>query len=69
MRENSINRLETVLQRPIMGEPSYRERHSWSETAKSWEDNLETLITEHPRIALVAAVACGLFLGWMVKRK
>lgn len=69
MRESSVNRLETAWQRPMMREAKVSERDSWSDVAKSWENNVETFITDHPRLALVTAVACGLLLGWMVKRK
>jgi ElaB/YqjD/DUF883 family membrane-anchored ribosome-binding protein len=42
---------------------------SWSEMAKAWEDNLKTLLADHPKLAIAAAAACGLAVGWLVKRR
>jgi len=69
MQNGPVNRLETAW--PTAG-PLDRggiELDSLSQSAKSWEGKVETFITDHPRLALGAAAACGLLLGWMVKRK
>jgi len=42
---------------------------TWSDTAKSWEENVETILKDHPKLAIAAATAIGLALGWLVKRK
>jgi ElaB/YqjD/DUF883 family membrane-anchored ribosome-binding protein len=48
---------------------SPREEASWSDTAKSWEDDLKKFIGDHPKATLLAGAAVGLILGWLVKRK
>lgn len=45
------------------------EPQSWGEVAKSWEQQLEEFMGEHPKLTVAAAAAVGLMLGWMVKRK
>lgn len=41
----------------------------WSDSAKRLETNFETMLTQHPKLAIAAAAAIGLLLGWFVKRK
>lgn len=69
MQNGSVNRLETAWPGVPSDEASEGSMSTWGDTAKSWEDKLETIVTDHPRLALAAAVAGGLLLGWMVKRK
>ncbi len=45
------------------------EAMSWKKKAKTWEDNLESLLRKHPKVAIAAAAAVGIVLGWIVKRK
>jgi len=42
---------------------------TWKSKARTFEKEVETLMGDHPRLALVAAATAGLLLGWMVKRK
>ncbi len=70
MRESPVNRLETAWPpNPPAHDLISDERSSWSDAARSWEETLETFVTDHPRLSLGVAVTCGLVLGWMVKRK
>ena len=48
---------------------SPNEQLTWSETAKSWEEDLETFMGDHPKLTLLAAATIGLLLGWVVKRR
>jgi ElaB/YqjD/DUF883 family membrane-anchored ribosome-binding protein len=65
-----INRLESIWPPPRPVEVSGEsETGSWGERAKSWENKLESLMAEHPKVAIVTAAGIGLILGWMVKRK
>jgi ElaB/YqjD/DUF883 family membrane-anchored ribosome-binding protein len=68
MRGSPVNRLESVW--PKLSEADAPEKETtWGQTAKSWEHNLESFMTEHPKLTVAAAAALGLVLGWMVKRK
>jgi hypothetical protein len=69
MGEIKVNRLEVAWPRGTTPVKTGSGFATWSDAARSWEDNLETFITDHPRLTLATAVACGLLLGWMVKRK
>lgn len=69
MRQSSTNRLELAWTRPASRLATGSDHRTWSDTAKKWEENLGAFITDHPRLSLATAVACGLFLGWIVKRK
>ena len=42
---------------------------AWNKQARVWEGSLEDLLRKHPRVAIAAAAAVGLALGWIVKRK
>lgn len=65
-----INRLESIFPRSSKGNVAEAdEQAAWREKAKSWEHDLENLLAEHPKIAIGAAAAFGLVLGWLVKRK
>ena len=68
MQNGSVNRLETTWPAVAPNKTDDGTMSTWSNTAKSWEVKLETFVTDHPRLALTAAVASGLLLGWMVKR-
>lgn len=65
-----INRLESMWPRSEPAEVlARREAATWSGKAKRAEDTLEDLLTKHPRIAIAAAAAVGIALGWIVKRR
>jgi ElaB/YqjD/DUF883 family membrane-anchored ribosome-binding protein len=65
-----INRLESMWPRSERAEASAgREAATWSRKARSAEHTLEDLLTKHPRIAIAAAAAVGIALGWIVKRR
>ena len=65
-----INRLESIWPQPLSEAAADASKHgSWGDTAKSWEHSLEDVLAEHPHVAIVAAAAFGLVLGWLVKRK
>jgi ElaB/YqjD/DUF883 family membrane-anchored ribosome-binding protein len=49
--------------------PAGHEESSWRETAKTWEQQLENFMGDHPKLTLAAAATVGLLVGWMVKRK
>jgi hypothetical protein len=70
MRGSPVNRLEPHWpQTPVpVVAPPY-EHPSWREMAKSWEENLENFMGDHPKLTLTAAATIGLLLGWVVKRK
>lgn len=40
-----------------------------AEIAQNWLRQTEKAVKEHPGLALTAAVAIGVALGWIVKRK
>jgi ElaB/YqjD/DUF883 family membrane-anchored ribosome-binding protein len=44
-------------------------KHGWADSAKGWEHRLESLLAKNPKLAIAAAAAAGLVLGWIVKRK
>jgi ElaB/YqjD/DUF883 family membrane-anchored ribosome-binding protein len=70
MRNSPINRLEPHWPRAAAPEAEqYADESSWEKRAKSWEENLEDFMADHPKLTLAAAAALGLVLGWMVKRK
>ena len=70
MAANPVNRLEPHWpQTPEAFAPAESEETSWRETAKSWEQQLEHFMGDHPKLTLAAAATVGLLLGWMVKRK
>ena len=65
-----INRLESLWPRSTATETEDGGKDAtWSDTAKSWEENLETILRDHPKLAIAAATVVGLALGWLVKRK
>jgi ElaB/YqjD/DUF883 family membrane-anchored ribosome-binding protein len=65
-----INRLESIWPQSSSESAAEASKHtSWGDTAKSWEHSLEDLLAEHPKLAIGAAAAFGLVLGWLVKRK
>jgi len=65
-----INRLESMWPQSEPAEAAARrETASWGNRAKTWENDLEGLLRKHPRIAIAAAAAVGIALGWIVKRK
>jgi len=65
-----INRLESILPQSSREDATRVGRQtSWSDTAKSWEHNIEDLLAHHPKVAIGAAAAFGLILGWLVKRR
>jgi ElaB/YqjD/DUF883 family membrane-anchored ribosome-binding protein len=68
MRESPVNRLEPHWPQSTAAS-SPREGASWSDTAKSWEEDLKKFIGDHPKATLLAGAAVGLVLGWLVKRK
>jgi hypothetical protein len=68
MSSSHVNRLEPHWpQTPAAYPPP--EETSWRETAKSWEEQIENFMGDHPKLTLAAAATIGLLLGWMVKRK
>jgi len=69
MRGSPVNRLEDVW--PQIGEPEepLRESAFWKSKARRLENDAESFIEEHPQLALAAAAALGLVLGWVVKRR
>jgi ElaB/YqjD/DUF883 family membrane-anchored ribosome-binding protein len=65
-----INRLESMWPQSEAAEiAARREAASWSKQAKTWEENLESVLRKHPKVAIAAAAAVGIALGWIVKRK
>jgi hypothetical protein len=70
MPESPANRLEPYLIRYGARPPAPEiEPRSWGEVAEGWEQRLQSLLGEHPKLTVAAAAAVGLVLGWMVKRK
>ena len=70
MVDSPVNRLEKHwLREAVPVVPPQHDEPSWSETAKSWEENLENFMGDHPKLTLAAAATIGLLLGWLVKRK
>ncbi|HEX5472858.1 MAG TPA: hypothetical protein VFW73_13285 [Lacipirellulaceae bacterium] len=63
-----INRLESIWPKSAQA-TTEAGKPSWSDTVKRWERNAEEVIVEHSKLAIAAAVAAGLAIGWMVKRK
>jgi len=65
-----INRLESMWPRSERAEVvARREAATWSNKARRAEDTLEGLLLKYPRIAIAAAAAIGIALGWIVKRR
>jgi len=65
-----INRLESLWPQSEAAEAATRrEAASWSSKARTWESDLESLLRKHPKVAIAAAAAVGIALGWIVKRK
>lgn len=70
MRGSPVNRLEHVWSRPASDHADESESPSVCKSkAGAWEKGLESFMGNHPRLALTAAAAVGLLIGWMVKRK
>ena len=69
MQESPVNRLGPHWPQTPVPFPPPTEEQSWREKVKSWDENLETLMGEHPKLTLAAAATIGLLLGWAVKRK
>ncbi len=70
MRDSPVNRLEPHWPTYAKRQPAPEiEPQSWSEAAQSWEERIQDFLGEHPKLTIAAAVALGLALGWMVKRK
>jgi len=68
-----VNRLTEYEQAQL---PSAAWRPAGDTRAPSWQDRVGGLttsatkwVTEHPEIALTAAVAIGVVLGWFIKRR
>lgn len=40
-----------------------------AEKVKQMGENIEHLVTSHPTVSMLVAVAAGVTLGWWVKRK
>jgi ElaB/YqjD/DUF883 family membrane-anchored ribosome-binding protein len=68
MRESPVNRLEGRWPQPVVPS-SAPNQASWSQRAKSWEENLENFMGDHPKFTLLTGATIGLLLGWLVKRK
>jgi len=65
-----VNRLESIWPQVEAVEAQVEGRkRPWRKKAKSWERGLEGILAEHPKMAIVAAAAIGVALGWIVKRK
>jgi ElaB/YqjD/DUF883 family membrane-anchored ribosome-binding protein len=67
-----INRLKLRPQprgdgRKAAGQPVGRRPDA--DAGQPWAAKLEHLIGDHPAICLGAAVAIGVFVGWLVKRR
>ena len=70
MPGSPANRLEPHWPRMTAPEGmSPTEEMTWSEMAKSWEEELENVMADHPKLTLLAAATIGLLLGWVVKRR
>jgi ElaB/YqjD/DUF883 family membrane-anchored ribosome-binding protein len=70
MRGGHVNRLEHAWKPIVTVEPVAAPSASgWRSKAKTWEKEVAAFMGDHPRLALGAAAAVGLLLGWMVKRK
>ena len=70
MRDGPVNRLEPHWQQATAQRTTpERVPHPLADKAKSWEENLEHFMAEHPKLTVAAAAALGVVLGWMVKRK
>ena len=65
-----VNRLETIWPQVEAAEAQVEERkRSWRKKTRLWERGLESVLAEHPKMAIAAAAALGVALGWIVKRK
>jgi ElaB/YqjD/DUF883 family membrane-anchored ribosome-binding protein len=65
-----INRLESIWPKSLREEVADSGEHgSWGDSAKTFEHKIEDLLAEHPKVAIGAAAALGIVLGWMVKRR
>lgn len=66
MRGTPINRLEQAWSKTQTnsGSPT-----GMRQRAHAWEANAESYFKAHPQLALAAAAAVGLLLGWMIKRR
>jgi ElaB/YqjD/DUF883 family membrane-anchored ribosome-binding protein len=65
-----VNRLESMWPRSERAEDlARREAAPWSNKARRAENTLEDLLVKHPRIAIAAAAAVGIAVGWIVKRR
>jgi ElaB/YqjD/DUF883 family membrane-anchored ribosome-binding protein len=69
MQGNPVNRLEQVWAGTATSAESAGEGGSWTDKAQTWQSDLERYISDNPKVALAAAAAAGLVLGWLVKRK
>jgi len=69
MRGSPVNRLEDVWPRTGEPEAPLSESAFWKSKARRIESDAESFIEEHPQLALAAAAALGLVLGWVVKRR
>jgi ElaB/YqjD/DUF883 family membrane-anchored ribosome-binding protein len=64
-----INRLKPIWPSLREEAPHTSEHGSWGDTAKTFEHKIEDLLADHPKVAIGAAAALGIVLGWMVKRR
>jgi ElaB/YqjD/DUF883 family membrane-anchored ribosome-binding protein len=65
-----VNRLESMWPQDEAAEiVARREAAPGSKHANSMEQTVEFLLRKHPKVAIAAAAAFGLALGWIVKRK
>ena len=70
MQNSPVNRLDRHWpKRPGPEADRFSDETAWSRMAKTWEENLENFMADHPKLTVAAAAALGLVLGWMVKRK
>lgn len=69
MQGSPINRLERHWPQQAVPDVTRTPEPTLGQRAKSWEDNLELFMGEHPKLTLAAAATVGLLVGWMVKRK
>lgn len=63
------NRLKSIWPQDMRDELDEDNPHSWRDVAKTWEQNLEHRMGDHPTATLVVAATLGFVLGWLVKRK
>jgi hypothetical protein len=70
MYGSPVNRLERHWpQTPVPDVAPDRGEPTLKDLSKSWEENLETFMGDHPKLTIMAAATIGLLLGWMVKRR